>query len=59
MNIKRAKQEIKNTIQVYLTKNEHGEHDHTPYETECHRSPVYLGEDLQWEECPCDGIYHE
>ena len=28
-------------------------------ETECHRSPVYLGEDLQWEECPCDGIYHE
>ncbi len=98
MNIKRAKQEIKNTIQVYLTKNAHGEyeipsmrqrpvlligppgigktqimeqvarecgiglvllHDHTPYETECHRSPVYLGEDLQWEECPCDGIYHE
>ena len=27
MNIKRAKQEIKNTIQVYLTKNEHGEYE--------------------------------
>lgn len=27
MNIKRAKQEIKNTIQVYLTKNAHGEYE--------------------------------
>lgn len=27
MNIKRAKQEIKNTIRVYLTRNEHGEYE--------------------------------
>ena len=95
MNIKRAKQEIKNTIQVYLTKNEHGEYEipsmrqrpvlligppgigktqimeqvarecgigqvlNVVANCENHRSPVYLGEDLQWEECPCDGIYYE
>ena len=82
MNIKQAKQEIINTVQAYLTKDETGEYaipverqrpvlligppgigktatggagvrnqsgflyDHTPYETECDRTAVYLEENL-------------
>ena len=81
MNIKRAKQEIKDTIEAYFLKNEWGEYeipgdpaktdpalrfsgnrkdtdhgadrqgmsdragglyDHTPYQTECHRTSVYF-----------------
>ena len=57
MNIKRAKQEIKNTIQVYLTKNEHGE-----YEIPSMRQrPVLLigPPGIGKTQIPCDGIYHE
>ena len=81
MNIKRAKQEIKDTIEAYFLKNEWGEYeipairqrpvlllgspgigktqimeqiakecriwagglyDHTPHQTECHRTSIYL-----------------
>lgn len=38
MNIKRAKEEIKNTIEAYLLKNEYGEYEILPI----HQRPVFL-----------------